>query len=351
MNSMARPTATDDSAHSGVDDGRKAVNRERPMRRVSSAMTVVLAMVLSLAGCTRPATDLAELRIMVPNSPGSGYDVTARTVAKALEDAAIIRGVEVFNLPGGGGTVGLQRVVYERGNAQLLMLMGLGLVGAQFHGEATARLADTTPIARLIEEPEIVVVTIDSPYQSLADLVAAWRANPGAVTVGGGSSPGGPDHLAPMLIAKSIGVAPRSVKYVRYDGGGELLAAILGRHVAFGVSGIGEYADQIRSGQLRVLAVTSGTRVPGISAPTLREAGVDVVFTNWRGIVAPPDLRPRDVSALHEVVEQLHHSSPWRNALEKNGWTDAYLTGDEFAAFIRTENDRLGSVLTDLGLT
>jgi putative tricarboxylic transport membrane protein len=348
---MARPTASDDSADPARDDGHKTVNRERPMRRVSSRMTVVLVVVLGLAACARPTTGLADLRIMVPNSPGSGYDVTARTVAKALEDAAILRGVEVFNLPGGGGTVGLQRLVYERGNAHLLMLMGLGLVGAQFHGEATARLADTTPVARLIEEPEIVVVTVDSPYRSLADLVAAWRANPAAVTVGGGSSLGGPDHLAPMLIAKSIGVAPRMVKYVRYDGGGELLAAILGRHVSVGVSGIGEYADQIRSGQLRVLAVTSGARVPSIPAPTLREAGVDVVFANWRGIVAPPDLLPRDMRTLTEVVERLHHSTAWRSALVKNGWTDAYLTGDEFAAFIRGENDRLGEVLADLGLT
>ena len=110
--------------------------------------------------------------------------------------------------------------------------------------------------------------------------------------VGGGSSPGGPDHLAPMLMAKGAGLDPKQVNYVAYDGGGELLASVLGGKVAFGVSGLGEFADQVEAGELRVLAVTAGERVPGVDAPTLRESGVDLEFTNWRGIVAPPGLSP-----------------------------------------------------------
>jgi len=317
-----------------------------------AAVLVVVAGFAVAAGVAagRAGTDLTGLRIMVPNAPGSGYDVTARTAAKALEDAGIVRGVEVFNLPGAGGSVGVQRLVYERGSGRLLMLMGLGLIGSQY-SNTTDTLRQTTPIARLIQESNMVVVTHDSPYRTLADLVTAWRADPAAVAVGGGSLPGGPDHVAPMLIARTVGITPRTVHYVRYDGGGELLAALLGKRVAFGVSGAGEYADQVRSGQLRVLAVTGPAPQPGLSAPTLREAGVDLVFTNWRGILAPPGLSARDGRALRDAIDRLHRSDAWRAALTRNGWTDAYLGPADFETFLDAEVARLDAVMTDLGLT
>lgn len=324
------------------------------MRRLARSVAVGFAVLLiGVPGCTagRPADDLSELRILVPNAPGSGYDVTARAAAKALEDADVIHGVEVFNLPGGGGVVGLRRLGYERGNGRLMMLMGLGVVGGQYAGTARVTLQDTTPIARLVEEPAILVVTRDSPYRDLTELITAWRADPAAVPVGGGSSAGGPDHLAPMLIADAVGIPPRQVTYRQYDGGGDLLAAILHHQVAFGVSGLSEYADQITSGQLRVLAVTSDRRIPSIFAPTLREQNVDVVFTNWRGIVAPPGLNERDTVAMRDAVAQLHESPQWRTALTKYGWTDAYLDGSAFGDFLRAENERLGRLLGGLGLT
>ena len=324
------------------------------MRRWRHTTTAALTVVTMLvAGCAAEIGDAATgIRIMVPNRPGSGYDVTARTAAKAFEDSGILREVEVFNLPGTDGTVGLQRLVYEKGNSRLLMLMGLGLVGSQFTRQSQATLAQTTPIARLMEEPGIIVVTRDSPFQTLDDLVQAWRDNPAALTVGGGSAPGGPDHLAAMLLAQAVGVPPPRAQYVNFDGGGALLAAILGRQVSFGVSGIGEYGPHIKpDGQLRVLAVTSAQRMPNLAAPTLREAGVDVVFSNWRGIVAPPDLAPADVAELRALVDRLHRSDEWNQSLTRNGWTDAYLTGDEFTTFVREESARVETVLHDLGLT
>ena len=317
------------------------------MRRMLCA---VVAAVLVLSGCSTGESEPSDLRIMVPNPPGSGYDVTARTAARALGDADIERDVEVFNLPGGGGTVGLRRLMYERGNADLLMLMGLGVVGSEQTSGAPVSLADTTPIARLIAEPGIIVVRADSPFRDLGELIAAWRADPSAVAVGGGSSLGGPDHIAPMLVADELGIEPSDVDYQRYDGGGDLLAAILSGQVAFGVSGVSEYPDQVRSGQLRVLAVTGEQRAPGIEAPTLRESGIDVVFTNWRGIVAPPGLTAEQVSELTAMVSRLHDSPQWRSALERYGWADAYLEGGEFGAFIAEESTRLAGTLAALGL-
>ena len=215
---------------------------------------------------------VSGLRVMVPNSPGSGYDTTARAWAQVAEEEKLADTIEVFNLEGAGGTVGLQRLVNETGNADMLMQMGLGVVGAQYSNRSEATLDQTTPIARLIEEAEAIVVPADSPFQSINDLVAAWKADPGNTPVGGASNPGGPDHLTPMLLAQQVGVTPTAVNYVAYDGGGELLAGILGGDVAFAATGIGEVTEPAASGDVRILAVTSEQPVEGVDAPTLTDA-------------------------------------------------------------------------------
>jgi putative tricarboxylic transport membrane protein len=291
------------------------------------------------------------LEILVGTAPGGGFDQTARAAAKAMEDANLARNVEVQNLAGAGGTIALQRLVNEKGNGELIQQMGLGVVGSVYTNKSEATLEQTTPLARLTEEPEIVVVGKDSPYQTFDQLLQAWKADPGEVSVGGGSAPGGPDHLAPMLIAKTAGIDPKQVNFVSFDGGGELLAAVLGNQVDFGVTGVGETKDQIEAGDVRALAVTSAEPVEGLDAKTLKEQGVDLEFTNWRGMVAPPELEEGDKTALIELVTKMHDSQEWKDALATNGWTDAFITGDEFGAFIESENQRVGDVLTELGLT
>lgn len=291
------------------------------------------------------------LRLMVPNTPGSGYDVTARTVSQVMQDSKVASGVQVYNLPGAGGTVGLQRLVNEKGNGKLAMQMGLGVVGAAYTSKSEAGLTDTTPLARLIEEAGAIVVSKDSPYKTIDDLVTAWKKDPKKVPVGGGSSPGGPDHLLPMQLAKTVGIEPKKVNYVGYDGGGELLPAILGNKVAFGASGFGEFLDQIEAGQVRVLAVTSEKPIDAVKdAPTLKDSGIDLVFTNWRGIVAPPGISDADRDALIATLEKMHESASWKETLKTRGWTDAFVTGDEFKTFLTDQDKRVADVLTKLGL-
>lgn len=304
----------------------------------------------SAAAAGSNAEAVRGLRVLVPNSPGSGYDVTARAAGKAMEDAGVARNVEVFNVAGAGGTVGLQRLVNEKANGDLIMQMGLGVVGAVYTNKSQATLQQTTPLARLIQEAEAIVVPKDSPYKTLQDFLTAWKANPGKVPVGGASAPGGPDHLTPMLLARQAGPAPKDVNYVAYDGGGELLTALLGNKVAVGATGVGEVAEQAKSGQVRVLAVTSAKRSPDVDAPTLKEAGVELEFTNWRGLVAAPGVSDADKAKLVGLVQKMHESPAWKDALSKNNWIDAYQTGDEFAGFLKSENDRVGTVLKDLGL-
>ncbi|MGH3458797.1 Bug family tripartite tricarboxylate transporter substrate binding protein [Aeromicrobium sp.] len=320
--------------------------------RVALAAAAAMAMMATAAcGSTDGEGGAADsARIMVPNAPGGGYDTTARIAAKIMQDEELLSNAQVFNLDGAGGTVGLARTAQSEGKGGELMMMGLGVVGAVFANKSESTLADTTPIARLISEPEVIVVPAESEYKSLDDLLADWKADTKELPVGGGSSPGGPDHLAPHLLADEIGIDPRDVNYVEYDGGGPLLAGLLNGEIKFGVSGIGEYKDQIEAGQLRVLAVTSAERVPGLDAPTLKEQDVDLRFDNWRGFVAPPGISAADKKSLVDLVTELNESKAWKDAERKNGWTNAFATGEEFESYIESENKRVEDVLTKLGL-
>jgi putative tricarboxylic transport membrane protein len=194
------------------------------------------------------------------------------------------------------------------------------------------------------------VVPKNSPYQTINDLVTAWKADPKAMAVGGGSSPGGPDHLLPMQLAQAVGIDPKQVNFVSYDGGGDLLPALLGGKIAFGASGFGEFLDQVEAGEVRVLAISGAERVDAIDAPTLTESGIDLVFTNWRGVVAPPEISDADKAALVGALTAMHASPEWKDVLVKNGWTDAYLPADEFAPFLTEQTTAVEDTLKKLGL-
>ena len=325
-----------------------------------AAVAAGLALAATGCGVTSSGTDSSEapadsgpvegLRILVPNTPGGGYDTTARVAAKVMEETDIAANPEVFNLAGAGGTVGLARIVNESGNGDLSMLMGLGVVGASYTNDTDAKLTDTTPIAKLIEEPGAIMVSKDSEFKTIDDLVEAWKKDPGSISVGGGSSPGGPDHLLPMQLAQTVGIDPTKVNFVSYDGGGDLLPAILGDKVDFAASGAGEYMQQIEEGSVRVLATSGEQRLEGVDAPTLKESNIDLVFTNWRGLVAPPEISDEVKAKWVDLVTKMHGSEQWKEALKTNGWSDAFMTGDEFSSFLTEQDERVASVLKTLGL-
>ncbi|KAA0120772.1 tripartite tricarboxylate transporter substrate binding protein [Mycolicibacterium sp. P9-22] len=314
-------------------------------------IAVIATLLLSACGVTRgEETGLHRLRMMVPNSPGGGYDLTARTAVKIMEDDDLTGRVEVFNVIGAGGTVAMARLMNERGNDDLMMTMGLGVVGATYTNGSDIKASDATAIAKLIEDPGALFVPADSPFRTVQDLVAAWKADPSKITIGGGSSPGGPDHLFPMELAKAVGVEPKSVNFITYDGGGDLLTALLGKKITVGTSSPGELIDQIEAGQLRVLGVSSAERVEGVDAPTLKEAGIDLTFANWRGVLAPPGISDSARQTMVTLLEKLHSTQGWKDALVKNGWTDAFVTGAEFEQFLKDQDNRVSTTLTELGL-
>ncbi|MFG6195784.1 tripartite tricarboxylate transporter substrate binding protein [Nonomuraea sp. JJY05] len=306
----------------------------------------------ALTGCGESGTGTSasgSLRIMAPASPGGGWDQTSRIAEQAIKAADSKRKVEVYNVPGAGGTIGLAQLAGEKGNGNLLMTMGLVMVGAIEQNKSKVTLAETTPIAKLTEEYEIVVVPAASPYKSLADMVAAWKADPKKVSISGGSA-GGTDHIVAGLMAKAAGVDPKQVNYIAHSGGGEALNELLGNKVSAGISGVAEFAEHVKSGKLRALGVTSAERIPGLDAPTLKEGGLDVSLANWRGFVAPGGLSDADKKALTDLVTKMHDSQPWKDAVTKNGWIDSFQTGQQFTDFLNSEQTRVKGIIAEMGL-
>ncbi|GAA3564935.1 tripartite tricarboxylate transporter substrate binding protein [Nonomuraea rosea] len=305
----------------------------------------------ALAGCgeTGGTTASGSLRIMAPAAPGGGWDQTSRTAEQAFKAADPKRKVEVYNVPGAGGTIGLAQLAGEKGNGNLLMTMGLVMVGAIEQNKSKVTLSETTPIAKLTEEYELLVVPAASPYKTLADLVTAWKADPKKISISGGSA-GGTDHIVAGLMAKAAGVDPKQVNYIAHSGGGEALNELLGNKVSAGISGVAEFAEHVKSGKLRALGVTSGQRITGLDAPTLKEGGLDVELANWRGFVAPGGLSDADKKSLTDLVTKMHDAQPWKDAVAKNGWIDSFQTGQQFTDFLSAEQTRVKAIIAEMGL-
>lgn len=292
----------------------------------------------------------ADYKIMAPAAPGGGWDQTARTMQTALQDEGISSSVQVTNVPGAGGTIGLAQFVNQAaGDPTSLIVGGYVMVGAILTNASPVSLKDVTPIARLTGESEAIVVPASSDIQTMQDLVAKLKADPGAVSWAGGSA-GGTDHIAAGLIAKAVGVDPTKINYIAYSGGGEALAAILGGQVTAGISGYGEFASQVEAGALRLLAVTGDKRIEGVNAPTLQEAGVDVVLQNWRMVAAAPGLSDEQKAAVTADIEKMAKSKSWQDALKAKGWTDTWLAGADFQAQLEKDIAATEGVLKDIGL-
>ena len=309
---------------------------------------VVLAGLAGLGG--EAWADVKGLEIIAPASPGGGWDQTARAMQTALQEGGLASGVQVQNISGAGGTIGLaQFVTSKKKKGDAVLVGGLVMEGAILTNKAPVTLADVTPLARLTGEYELIVVPADSPLQSFADLVAKLKADPGSVSWGGGST-GGTDHILAGLIAHAAGVDAAKVNYIAHSGGGEALASILGGHVTAGISGYEEFAPQIEAGKLRGLAISSAERLPGSAIPTIKEQGLDVTLVNWRGVFAPPQIREKDKKALEEAVGKMVAGPVWQETLKKRGWLDMYQPSAEFAAFLAEDQAKIGATLTQIGL-
>jgi putative tricarboxylic transport membrane protein len=290
-----------------------------------------------------------SLFVFVPAGPGGGWDGLGRALEQASRQAGLVGSFQFENVGGAGGMVGLPRFISQRrGRPNALMVGGAVMVGAGITNRTPVSIRDVVPIARMTTEPGIIVVPASSEMRTLSDFTDALKANPGGVAVAGGSA-GGIDHIILGLILKSLGKNAREASYVAFAGGGPAQAAILGAQVKAGISGVSEFAEQVKAGRMRALATTGETRsLDGV--PTLKESGIDIVMGNWRGLFGAPGINANQRKALVDYATAVHATPAWREILATRGWDDAFLVGDDFASFLARDHSETEQVLRDIGL-
>ena len=302
----------------------------------------------ALAFAATGALAQSSVKILIPANPGGGWDQTGRTLGKVMNDSKLVSSVQYDNKGGAGGTIGLAQFVNtSKGDPSAIMIGGQAMVAAVELNKSAVKVQQATPLARLVAEYSVIVVPANSPFKTMADVIKEFKANPGAVSWGAGSA-GSTEHLLIGQIAKAVGVEGNKINYIAFKGGGEAVPAIIGGHVKVGASGLGEFAEHIKSGKMRALAVSSATAMNGI--PSLKEQGIDVVFGNWRGVWGAPGITPPQREALIKSIKAATETAEWKSMLEKMGWTPVFISGDAYGKFVDDESKQLGLLVDSLGL-
>lgn len=313
-------------------------------------LATAVVSILTLGAPSAAMADLGKVEITVPSGPGGGWDQTGRALQQILRSEKLASNIQVTNVPGAGGTIGLaQFITTKQAHPNALLVGGFTLVSAVITNKSAVSLANVTPIARLTGEYEILVVPTSSPLRNLGDLIAKLKADPRSVSWAGGSA-GSTDHVLAALVAEAVGVDPTKVNYVPHAGGGEAMTSILGGHVSVGVGGWNEYEAQIKDGKLRAIGVAAPKRLPGIDVPTFKEQGVNVELANWRGVFGPPGLSKTDAAELASIFDRMAKSAAWTKLRDERGWLDYYMPRADFEKFIAGQQVQMQKTLLALGL-
>lgn len=291
------------------------------------------------------ASSSETVTIHVPAAAGGGWDLTANVIRSVLLEEQLVGKVELVYNPGAGGLIGLaQFIEAQRGNAGALLVGGMFMIGSVALNQASISLLDATPIARLTTEPIVVAVPNASPIHSLDELIEIMLRRPALVSWVGGSLGGADQHVL-LRLRQSLGIP--SMPYHPMPGGGVADALADGGFTA-GLSGYSELEPHIRSGRLRLLAVSADSPEPEIGVPTFKERGIDVSVVNWRGVFAAPSISKEQLSCWLERFSVMVATDAWRLAVNRHHWDEAYLQGSAFEEFIRTQQDQTLAVAAPL---
>lgn len=328
---------------------------EQPRRRhpyamliygVVGALVVASATWFSFTSASAGSDPRSNVTLVAPAGAGGGWDTFMREMQQAMRANSLANNSQVVNIPGAAGTIGLSKLSTMTGQANVLMVSGAGLVAGVAQLDSAVTHDDVRPIARVVEEYDVIVVPSDSPHQTLADLVAAWKADPGAIPwTGGGTF----DQLVMTDFAIKAGLDPSRTTYIPKSGGGEATQALITKTAAAATSGYKDVADQIESGRLRALGLAAPQRLPGVDIPTLGEQGYDVTLANWRAVLAAPGITTQEFTELNELVREVAATPEWKSAIERNKWSDVYLDGPEFETWLKQEQARIAELVKEIG--
>jgi putative tricarboxylic transport membrane protein len=293
----------------------------------------------------------AQYRILAPSTAGGGYDTLAHNIATTLDRTKLAPGSTVYNVPGEGGVVGLRGfTANQKGKTNQLVVFGLTTIASmQLSKDSPVSLKDLTPVARLVNDYEVLVVSNNSPYRSLADLIAAYKGNPGLRF--GGASVGSAGHLFTGDVLRAGGGNIRTLKWIPSSGNLQGLKALMNGELDVVSSSYGVAEPEIKAGRVRALALSAPEAVAGINVPTAVSQGVDAELVNWRGIFAPAGLNNEAKSKLNGTISRMALSGEWRSLLFAEKQNSFFQPGTPFTVFLTREEARVQGLLRELGLT
>ena len=292
-----------------------------------------------------------SIHFLIPGGAGGGWDGTARGTGEALTNAGLVGSASFENMSGGGGGKAIGYLIENaESNHGTLMVNSTPIVIRSLTGVFPHNFRDLTLVAGTIGDYAALVVGKDSSLNSMSDLMDAYRADPSGTAIGGGSVPGGMDHLVAAMVMQAAGEDPTAVKYIPYDAGGDAMAALLSGEINALSTGFSEAVALAQAGEVKILGVTSNARVPAYDgAPTMKEQGIDTSFVNWRGFFAAPGLPADTLAAYQDALTKMYETAEWEAVRARNGWVNIHNNGDDFKVFLENQEKVIGDLMRQLG--
>jgi putative tricarboxylic transport membrane protein len=322
--------------------------------KIKLLVGIMLAASLVLTACQHadPASGAegypsAPITMTAGANPGSGFDITIRSVVEALQKEKLVEvPLPTQNRPGASGADFLATMVEQyKGKDDQVSVTSLSMMINQLRGISKYGYANVTMIARLMTEYFVVVVRPDSRYKNLNDVMEGIKTDAAHVAIGAAH-----DDEAPFdLLVSAAGTQPSSVHYVTHEGGGDQITALNNGDISVAIGGVSEFVSLVKSGKLRALGVLAEHRLPGLDAPTAREQGLEVTLSNWRGLYGPPDMPQVAVAYWQKVLGQMVESPTWKQLAEQSQFATTFMIGDEFQTFLAKTQADLKAALKDAG--
>ena len=327
--------------------------QEVTMKRLKITL---VGLVFGIGGCSVSAqtwTPQKNVEIVVGSAPGGSNDKTARAVEKIIAGKKLLPGtLTVVNKPGGGGNLQLSYMAQHAGDPHYVMVTTPTLLSAYITGNSPLGSADFTPIASMVNDYVVYAVNAESPIKTGKDLTERLKKDPRSVSIGFSTGLGTHNHIAAALLMKTIGGDPKALKVVAFKGAAEAITTLMGGHIDLVTTAAGNVAAHVASGKLRVVAVAAPNRLAGEMAtvPTWKEQGIDLVWGNWRAIMAPKGLTPEQIATWEAVLRKVVQTPEWKEDLARNFWSDDFTIGEQFKKDLASDSAAMRTVLVELGL-
>ncbi len=316
--------------------------------KVVTTLILVTTLLLTVTGCGSGTYPTQPITLIVHSAAGGGSDIFARTLATGFQENNLLsQPIVVENKPGGSGAVAFEYVAGQKGNPYFLLTAVASFLTTPLQGNTSVSYKDFTPIANLAFDEYMVIVKADSKYKTMQDLVQDARSRPQEVRVGG-SSLGSSDSICVYLIEKAGGV---KFNYIVFSGGGDVVAGLMNGDADMAIANPGEALEMAQAGQIRILGVFAEKRLAGApDIPTMKEQGIDAVYVQNRGLVAPGNIPEDARKALEDAMSKYTQTETYKKYISDNLLTEAWMDGPTFAKWLEDWNTRYAAILKDMGV-